>query len=105
MFAPPNPLWFVALILQYYLLFPFLYLAARRMGFDKLLFGSDYIHTEGTYPNTRRHLSKLLSEIPAEEAWAIVAGNATRLFGFDPAKLAKTAAAKQSWRSAVAQVA
>jgi predicted TIM-barrel fold metal-dependent hydrolase len=79
--------------------------ARHAVGVNNLLFGSDYIHTEGTYPNTRRHLSKLLSEIPAEEAWAIVAGNATRLFGFDPAKLAKTGAAEQSWRSAVAQVA
>ncbi len=38
--APPNPLWFVALILQYYLLFPFLYRAVAHTGFTRLVLGS-----------------------------------------------------------------
>lgn len=39
-FAPPNPLWFVALILQYYLLFPFLYRAVANTGFTRLVLSS-----------------------------------------------------------------
>ncbi len=72
----------------------------QAVGVGSLLFGSDYIHTEGTYPSTRRHLSTLLSPIPPKEAWAIVAGNAARMFGFDLAKLGQTPAASQSWRTA-----
>lgn len=72
----------------------------RELGVRNLAFGSDDIHTEGTWPNTRAHLAKLLGHLNQEEQWAIVAGNAERLFGFDLDKLAQTAAARQSWRAA-----
>jgi len=39
-FAPPNPLWFVVLILQFYLVFPWLFRAARQYGVASLLVGS-----------------------------------------------------------------
>jgi peptidoglycan/LPS O-acetylase OafA/YrhL len=38
--APPNSLWFIALVFQYYLLFPYLYRFASRFGFPALLAGS-----------------------------------------------------------------
>jgi predicted TIM-barrel fold metal-dependent hydrolase len=70
----------------------------HEVGVKNLAFGSDYIHTEGTWPSTRRHLRELLGHLPREEAWAIVAGNAQRLFGFDVDRLGMTAAAQTSWR-------
>ena len=73
------------------------------VGVQNLLFGSDYIHTEGTFPNTRRHLASILEDVPYDEAWAIVAGNAARLFGFDVDRLAQTPAASQDWRHASKQ--
>jgi peptidoglycan/LPS O-acetylase OafA/YrhL len=39
-FAPPNPLWFVALILQFYLVFPFIFRLAQRHGIVSVLIGS-----------------------------------------------------------------
>lgn len=72
----------------------------HEVGVDNLMFGSDYIHTEGTFPNTRPHLAHIMSGVPAEEAWAIVAGNAARLFGFDVDKLSNTSAASRNWREA-----
>jgi predicted TIM-barrel fold metal-dependent hydrolase len=75
------------------------------VGVANLLFGSDYIHTEGTFPNTRPHLAKILAGVPDDEAWAIVAGNAQRLFGFDVEKLAKTPAASRDWRDAAPRAA
>ena len=69
----------------------------HEVGVGNLLFGSDYIHTEGTYPNTRKHLAKILADVPEDERWAIVAGNAARMFGFDVDKLAHTKAASQNW--------
>jgi peptidoglycan/LPS O-acetylase OafA/YrhL len=35
--APPGPLWFVLLLVQYYLLFPYLWRAAQRFGYPALL--------------------------------------------------------------------
>jgi predicted TIM-barrel fold metal-dependent hydrolase len=77
----------------------------HTVGVGNLMFGSDYIHTEGTFPNTRRHLATILAGVPAEECWAIVAGNAARNFGFDLDKLALTPAAQKSWREPAARAA
>jgi hypothetical protein len=77
----------------------------HAVGVSNLLFGSDYIHTEGTFPNTRKHLASILAGVPSDESWAIVAGNAARLFGFDLDKLAQTAAAAQPWCNCVSQAA
>lgn len=69
------------------------------VGVANLAFGSDYIHTEGTWPSTRAHLRKLMGGLPEAEARAIVCGNAARLFGFDVEWLARTPAASQAWSS------
>lgn len=69
-------------------------------GIKNLAFGSDDIHTEGTWPNTRSHLAKITADLAEEERWALVAGNAQRLFGFDLDKLAQTKAAQSPWRDA-----
>lgn len=73
-----------------------------QLGVRNLAFGSDDIHTEGTWPHTRVHLAKLLAHLSKEDQWAIVAGNAQRIFGFDIDKLAQTPAAQQCWRESKA---
>jgi predicted TIM-barrel fold metal-dependent hydrolase len=78
-------------------------IASRNdVGVGNLMFGSDYIHTEGTFPNTRPHLARILANVAERDAWAITAGNAARLFGFDIARLARTPAAMRDWRGAAA---
>lgn len=77
----------------------------QQVGVGNLMFGSDYIHTEGTFPNTRSHLAKILAGVPNEDAWSIVAGNAARWFGFDLDRLASTTAAGKSWRDAITRAA
>jgi predicted TIM-barrel fold metal-dependent hydrolase len=77
----------------------------HTVGVGNLLFGSDYIHTEGTFPNTRPHLAEILRDVPEVEASAIVAGNAARLFGFDLDRLARTPAAARNWRTAARKAA
>ncbi|MBB5498667.1 amidohydrolase family protein [Paraburkholderia sp. MM5384-R2] len=72
-----------------------------QLGAANLAFGSDYIHTEGTWPNTRRHLATILAGLSAAHQWDIVAGNAQRLLGFDIEKLAHTKAAQMNWRETV----
>ncbi len=39
-FAPPNPLWFVVLILQFYLVFPYVFRFAQHVGINIVLVGS-----------------------------------------------------------------
>ena len=73
-----------------------------RVGVANLLFGSDYVHTEETFPNTWKHLTRVLADVLRDEAWNIVAGNAARLVGFDIDRRAKAPAASRAWRTAAA---
>lgn len=58
-------------------------------GVECLLWGNDYPHPESCYPNSAEVLRESLAGVPADEAHAIVAGNALRMFGFAPAVLAE----------------
>ena len=53
------------------------------IGVDAITWGSDYPHTESTYPRSREIVRDFLAGVPAAEARAIVAGNAARLYGFE----------------------
>jgi predicted TIM-barrel fold metal-dependent hydrolase len=53
-------------------------------GADALLWGSDYPHMEGTYPNSRRTVEKLLGDLDPADAEAIAHRSAARLFAFEP---------------------
>ncbi|MDF9812452.1 amidohydrolase family protein [Streptomyces sp. SPB162] len=54
-----------------------------RIGLEKIMWGSDYPHDEGTYPYTREGLRIAFAGLPAEEVAAMVGGNAARVYGFD----------------------
>jgi len=56
----------------------------ERTGFEPLLWGSDFPHAEGTYPNSRQRVLDLFGGIDIDTAARIVAGTAARLFRFDP---------------------
>lgn len=56
-----------------------------RTGVEPLLWGSDYPHSEGTYPHSRKVVQELFDQFTQEDATAILGGTATRLFHFDPA--------------------
>jgi len=53
------------------------------IGVGAITWGSDYPHTESTFPRSREIVRGFLAGVPAEEARAIVAGNAARLYGFE----------------------
>ena len=57
------------------------------VGLDKLMWGSDYPHDEGTFPYSREALRNSFAGLPPEELRAILAGNAARVYGFDLAAL------------------
>ena len=60
-------------------------------GTDCLLWGNDYPHDEGTYPNSEKFRAEVRASVSEAEAHAIFAGNAARVYGFDLEALAREA--------------
>jgi predicted TIM-barrel fold metal-dependent hydrolase len=61
------------------------------IGVDTMMWGSDYPHSESTFPRSRQILDEILADVPADERAKIVGTNAARLYGFDTARLAPAA--------------
>ena len=53
------------------------------MGVDNLLWGSDYPHTETTFPRTREITDEIFGDVPEDETAKIVGENATRVYNFN----------------------
>jgi predicted TIM-barrel fold metal-dependent hydrolase len=51
-------------------------------GIDCLMWGNDYPHDEGTFPNSREVIERTFKDIPEDEKWKIVGGNAARVYRF-----------------------
>ncbi len=59
-----------------------------EIGVDNILWGSDFPHPEGTWPDTRAWLSKTFHDIPVGETRRMLGLAAAEVFGFDVEKLA-----------------
>ncbi len=59
------------------------------IGVDRLMWGSDYPHSESTFPRSREVLSEILEGVPEKEQASIVAGAAAGLYGFNVERVAK----------------
>ncbi len=57
------------------------------IGVDNMMWGSDYPHSESTFPQSRRILSEILAGVPDDEQAKIVGTNTARVYGFDTARL------------------
>ncbi|MGH7965879.1 MAG: amidohydrolase family protein [Candidatus Binatia bacterium] len=55
-------------------------LTRELIGVDRLMWGSDYPHTEGTFPHSREQVAKDFAGIPEADVYQMVAGNAARLY-------------------------
>jgi hypothetical protein len=55
------------------------------------MWGSDYPHLEGTWPNTMDSLRRTFSEVPEDELRAMLGGNAAKVFAFDVGRLEQAA--------------
>jgi predicted TIM-barrel fold metal-dependent hydrolase len=58
-----------------------------QVGVDKIMWGADYPHHEGTFPRTTLALRLLFSDVPEQEVRAMTSLNAAELYGFDLAAL------------------
>jgi predicted TIM-barrel fold metal-dependent hydrolase len=60
------------------------------IGVDNMMWGSDYPHSESTFPRSRQILADILAGVPADEQAKIVGRNTARVYHFDaPALLAE----------------
>jgi predicted TIM-barrel fold metal-dependent hydrolase len=57
------------------------------IGVDNMMWGSDYPHSESTFPRSREILAEILADVPADEQAKIVGGTTARVYRFDPVKL------------------
>jgi predicted TIM-barrel fold metal-dependent hydrolase len=53
------------------------------IGVDNLMWGSDYPHTEATFPRSQQILERILAGIPGPEREKITCSNVARLYHFD----------------------
>ena len=64
---------------------------AREVGVDRIMWGSDYPHIEGSYPHTHEHLRLTFAQMTREETTTMLTDNAARIYKFDLAALAPLA--------------
>ena len=59
------------------------------IGVDNMMWGSDYPHSESTFPQSQKILADILAGVPADEQAKIVGSNTARVYGFDRAKISR----------------
>lgn len=62
------------------------------IGVDNMMWGSDYPHSESTFPKSREILDRILADVPQHEKAKIVGDNTARLYHFDLAHITMTSA-------------
>ena len=60
----------------------------HEIGLGTMMWGSDYPHPEGSWPETASRLAENFAGVPAEEIAQMIGGNAADFYGFDREKLA-----------------
>jgi predicted TIM-barrel fold metal-dependent hydrolase len=66
--------------------------AREEIGVDKLMWGSDFPHSEGTFPFTKEAFRLLFSGVPTEETRKMLGETAAELYSFDLVALGEAAA-------------
>lgn len=64
---------------------------ARGVGIDRVMWGSDYPHIEGSYPHTHEHLRLTFAQMTREETTTMLTDNAANVYKFDLDALAPLA--------------
>lgn len=80
---PPSEVWHENCFVGASLMRPHQVPLRDRIGLDKIMWGSDHPHDEGTYPYTREGLRFAFAGVPQDELAAMLGGNAAREYGFD----------------------
>jgi predicted TIM-barrel fold metal-dependent hydrolase len=59
----------------------------HEIGLERLMWGADFPHVEGTWPRTRKSLARCFRGIPIDEVRTILSDTPAALYGFDLAAL------------------
>jgi predicted TIM-barrel fold metal-dependent hydrolase len=59
------------------------------IGVDNMMWGSDYPHSESTFPRSRQILEDILAGVPDDEGAKIAGANTARVYRFDVARLTR----------------
>jgi predicted TIM-barrel fold metal-dependent hydrolase len=59
------------------------------IGVDNMMWGSDYPHSESTFPRSRKILEDILAGVPDNEGTKIAGANTARVYRFDVARLTR----------------
>src|SRR5687767_8959040 len=54
-----------------------------ELGADKIMWGSDFPHPDGVWPDSREYIAREMAAVPAGIQRKIVCENAAQLYGFD----------------------
>ena len=65
------------------------------IGVDNMMWGSDYPHSESTFPQSQKILAEILAGVPDDEQAKIVGGNTARVYGFDVAPVTPSVARRR----------
>jgi predicted TIM-barrel fold metal-dependent hydrolase len=61
------------------------------IGIDRVMWGTDYPHPEGSWPNTHEKMEKYLKGIPEDELTRMLGTNAVECYDLDLAALTRIA--------------
>lgn len=64
----------------------------HQLGMKQIMWGTDYPHPEGTWPNTRPQMIDTFKGLPEDDIAAMLGGNAAEFYGFDRAELDRVGA-------------
>ena len=73
----------------------------HEIGVENMMWGTDYPHPEGTWPQTHEMMTVSFEGVPHEELVAMLGGNAASFYRFDTEKLAPIAARVGPERGAI----
>jgi predicted TIM-barrel fold metal-dependent hydrolase len=65
--------------------------ARHTIGVDKLMWGSDYPHPDGAWPQSRQRISEMFAGVPIPEVRLMLGETACRVYPFDRSVLRRIA--------------
>ena len=63
----------------------------HEMGMQQIMWGSDYPHPEGSWPNTVSAMIDTFKGLPEDDIAAMLGGNALAFYGFEEAGITEIA--------------
>jgi len=55
----------------------------HQVGVDNLIWGTDFPHQQGDWPESRRVIDEMFVGVPEDERYAMLAGNAVNFLHLD----------------------